>query len=95
MTDAKQAYEGMPAYEVGYNKGYDDAIEDITHLSYWEWNPNCIDWGLGSWQCHECNGANSGLPRDKNIYPLNWACSRYCPNCGRKMVSKEYYEGKM
>lgn len=90
MSNAKQAYEGMPAYEAGYKKGYDDA----TSISYWEWNPDGVDWGLGAWQCHECYHTNGGLPYDKDIYPLNWACSKYCPNCGRKMVSKEYYEGE-
>ena len=91
MTNAKHAYEGMPAYEAGYKAGHDDT----TSMSYWEWNPDGLDWGIGAWMCHECRGRNYGLPFDEEIYPLNWANSKYCPDCGRKMVSKEYYEGKM
>ena len=91
MTNAKHAYEGMPAYEAGYRDGHNDA----TSMSYWEWNPDGMDWGLGIWQCHECGGKNYGLPHDKKIYPLNWANSKYCPDCGRMMVAKEYYEGEM
>ena len=51
----------------------------------WHYNPDGMDWGLGAWQCSLCGCRNDNLPMDKNIKPLRWAGSKYCPNCGAKM----------
>ena len=63
-----------------YNAGYRKQSE-----GEWHYNPDGMDWGLGAWQCSLCGCRNDNLPMDKNIKPLRWAGSKYCPNCGAKM----------
>jgi hypothetical protein len=76
-----------------------DAIERIGSMSCegyrkqsegeWHYNPDGMDWGLGAWQCSLCGCRNDNLPMDKNIKPLRWAGSKYCPNCEAKMKGGE------
>lgn len=61
-------------------KGYREQSE-----GKWIYNPDGIDWGLGSWQCSLCGCNNHNLPRDNGTNPLVWAGSKFCPNCGAKM----------
>ena len=63
-------------YKAGYRK---------QSKGEWHYNPDGMDWGLGAWECSVCGCKNDNLPMDKNINPLRWAGSKYCPNCGAKM----------
>lgn len=60
-----------------------DAAE-VKH-GKWIWDPNGMDWGLGTWQCSECACRNNNLPMNNRINPLVFSGSKYCPNCGAKM----------
>lgn len=59
--------------------------ERLRDVGEWKWNPDGMDWGLGAWQCSKCCCKNDNLPTDENIKPLQWAGSKFCPNCGVKM----------
>lgn len=53
----------------------------------WMFDPDGTDWGLGAWVCSACGVKNDNLPGEKDIKPLRWAGSKYCPNCGFKIIS--------
>ena len=93
MTNARQSYEGMPAYDAGYRKGYREGYirghDDATSMSFWYWDKDGMDWGIGAWRCASCNTINYALPSESVINPFNWEGSNYCPQCGKKMVEKE------
>lgn len=59
--------------------------ERLRKVGEWKWNPNGMDWGLGAWECSECRCKNDNLPMDETIKPLQWAGTKYCPECGVKM----------
>ena len=75
-ADCQTTYIAEHLYKSDYRK----QIE-----SEWHYNPDGLDWGLGAWQCSLCGCTNHNLPCEKNINPLQWAGSKYCPNCGAKM----------
>lgn len=81
---ARDAHCGLPSPNMYakdlYWHGYRKQSE-----GEWHYNPDGMDWGLGAWQCSLCCCRNDNLPMDKNIKPLRWAGSKYCPNCGAKM----------
>ena len=62
-------------------------VEEVKH-GKWIWDPNGMDWGLGTWQCSECACRNNNLPMNNRINPLVFSGSKYCPNCGAKMVAE-------
>lgn len=82
MTRAKRAYEGTDAYEAGVQ----DAEQRLRETSEWVWNEDAIDWGLGAWVCKICGCRNDNIPNQSKWYPYNWAGTKYCPNCGRRML---------
>lgn len=55
----------------------------------WEYDPNGMDWNIPAWRCSECGyvAPHIGIA-DKGIggNPMNWAGSKYCPECGCKIV---------
>lgn len=53
----------------------------------WVWNPDGMDFGIGAWVCGHCRAKpNSYWQGMRDINPLRFSGSRYCPNCGIKMV---------
>lgn len=66
---------------------YDSPAADVAEVKHgkWIWDPNGMDWGLGTWQCSECACRNNNLPVNNRINPLVFSGSKYCPNCGAKM----------
>lgn len=59
-------------------------VAEVKH-GKWIWDPNGMDWGLGTWKCSECACRNNNLPMNNRINPLVFSGSKYCPNCGAKM----------
>lgn len=53
---------------------------------HWVWDPNGQDWGIGAWECSECGGLNLNIGWSEKIEPLQWMGSKFCPNCGVKMI---------
>lgn len=82
MERAKRPYEGTNAY----NAGVRDAEKRLRETSEWVWNENGMDWNIGAWRCKSCGCYNNNLPNDKSINPYHWAGTKYCPNCGRRML---------
>lgn len=82
MTKAKRPYEGTDAYEAGVR----DTEKKLRETSQWVWDKNGMDWNLGAWVCDHCGGRNNNFPNDKNINPYMWGGSKYCGNCGRRML---------
>ena len=83
---AKHSYEGLDAYEAGYKVGYEIGHDDATGISQWYWDRNGIDWSIGAWRCKACGYRNTALPSDASINPYMWAGSKYCTECGRRML---------
>lgn len=63
----------------------------------WEYDPNGMDWNIPAWRCSECGyvATHIGIA-DKGIggNPMNWAGSKYCPQCGCKIVGARTRGGK-
>lgn len=51
----------------------------------WIWDPNGMDFNLGAWLCSKCSCQNNNLPLNKNLNPLMFSGSNFCPNCGADM----------
>jgi len=51
----------------------------------WVWDPDGLDWGLGCWVCNQCHSRNANIPAQKDMKPLDWAGSKFCPECGADM----------
>ena len=89
------------AYSKGFSDGYKKCEKEKNETSYWEYNPDSMDWNIGAWECAKCHCRNDMIPSKilhgkgkppithEDINPLDWAGSKFCPNCGRKMVNKE------
>lgn len=59
----------------------------------WEWDDDGMDWGLGSWRCSQCHTRpETTWQTMKDIVPLRWCGSKFCPNCGADMRSDEKEE---
>ena len=82
MARAKRAYEGIDAYEAGVQ----DAEKRLRETSEWVWDNDAIDWVIGAWVCKSCHCRNDNIPHQSKCYPYNWAGTKYCPNCGRRML---------
>lgn len=82
MTRAKRPYEGTNAY----NAGVSDAEKRLRETSEWVWDKDGMDWDIGAWLCKSCGCRNHNLPNDESINPYHWAGTKYCPNCGRRML---------
>lgn len=55
----------------------------------WIWDDDGMDWNLGSWRCSRCHSRpETTWQTMKNIRPLTWNGSHYCPNCGANMYKK-------
>jgi hypothetical protein len=53
---------------------------------HWVWNPNGMDWGLGSWCCDQCRiKAETWWANDRKNNPLRCSGGRFCGNCGANM----------
>ena len=61
--------------------------EDVAPVIHgkWYYDPDGVDWGLGAWRCDQCGERNNNIGGPKNVNPLRWAGSKFCPNCGSKM----------
>ena len=72
-----------------------DADVEERKTGKWEYDPDGMDWGIGAWVCSECGGRNDNIPafvrgvngHEKKVNPYTWAGSKYCPNCGARMVN--------
>ena len=78
----------------GLGEKMDDVVERKT--GKWEYDPDGMDWGIGAWVCSECGGRNDNIPafvrgvdgHEQKVNPYRWAGSKFCPNCGARMVSE-------
>ena len=83
--DIKNLIEHIPSVDV---------VEQKT--GKWEYDPNGMDWGIGAWVCSECGGRNDMIPavlrgadgHEQKVNPYRWAGSKFCPNCGARMVER-------
>lgn len=57
---------------------------------HWQWDPNGQDWDIGAWECSECGGLNLNIGLSEKIEPLQWMGSKFCPNCGVKMIKGQH-----
>lgn len=62
--------------------------ESLRPTGHWVWDENGNDWGIGAWMCSECGCKNDnlGVRKDGGFSPYFFAGSKYCPQCGVRMV---------
>lgn len=59
----------------------------------WVWDENGMDWGIGAWICARChNRPETTWHTMRDIIPLRWSGSHYCPNCGADMTGGGHAE---
>lgn len=56
----------------------------------WIWDENGMDWGMGAWLCSKCHSRpETTWQTMRDIVPLRWSGSHYCPNCGADMRGRK------
>lgn len=60
--------------------------ESLRPVARWEYDPNGMDFGLGAWLCSRCRERNNNIGGSNQIDPYMFVGSKYCPNCGARMV---------
>ena len=69
-----------------YENHLNELEAQLPKRGKWIWDPNGMDWGIGSWVCKNCKARpNTYWQSDPDIKPLRFSGSHYCPNCGAKM----------
>lgn len=66
--------------------------ENREETAHWEWYEHAYDWNLGGFVCSNCRAKNDNLPgmRDWGVKdPYLYVGSKFCPECGRKMVKEK------
>lgn len=90
LPDGSEIEIDEESYEIGYTEGQmADRPTAEPKTGEWEYDPNGMDWNIPAWRCSECGyvAPHIGIA-DKGIgsNPMNWAGSKYCPECGCKIV---------
>ena len=68
-----------------YDRGYKDGRESADRKGKWALDPNGMDWNIPAWRCSACGFVANYIGVQANglgSNPMNWAGSKYCPNCG-------------
>lgn len=81
--------------DIDYNSGLESALCEIKALpsaepktGNWVLDPNGMDWNIPAWRCSECGFVANYIGVEANGLgnnPMNWAGSKFCPNCGARM----------
>ena len=95
---------GQDRYTTGRARGMADAMEMVqkapglavapTETASWVWDKDGMDWNLGAWVCSKCGARNGNIHAGKEGNPLRWSGTKYCPNCGRKIIQEEREHGQ-
>lgn len=71
--------------------------QQIPSEAYWKWDPNAYDFNIGGWVCSHCGASNDNLPHGEydgpHINPYLFKGSKYCPQCGAKMILRSEKNG--
>ena len=98
MPKEHRQYQTMnidDAYELGW---YDlqDCIEALPSAEpktgEWILDPNGMDWNIPAWRCSECGFVANYIGVEANGLgnnPMNWAGSKFCPQCGARITGYE------
>lgn len=94
----KIAFYNIDWYDEDKQNAVKEAIKSLEaepQVGHWIYDPNGMDWGLAAWKCSECRNKNDMIPTTINYgkdgikrvtNPYAWAGSKFCPNCGCKMI---------
>ena len=58
----------------------------------WILDPNGMDWNIPAWRCSECGFVANYIGVEANGLgnnPMNWAGSKFCPQCGARITGYE------
>ena len=58
----------------------------------WILDQNGMDWNIPAWRCSECGFVATHIgvePNGLGDNPLNWAGSKFCPQCGARITGYE------
>lgn len=58
----------------------------------WILDPDGMDWNISAWRCSECGFVATHIgvePNGLGDNPLNWAGSKFCPQCGARITGYE------
>lgn len=86
-------------YELGQmNQWSSDELAILTAPSAepktgkWILDPDGMDWNIPAWRCSECGFVATHIgvePNGLGDNPLNWAGSKFCPQCGARITGCE------
>ena len=66
---------------------------DKQKTAKWILDPNGMDWNISAWKCSECGfvATHIGVEPIGRLgdSPLNWAGSKFCPQCGARITGYE------
>ena len=66
---------------------------DKPKTGKWILDPNGMDWNISAWRCSECGfvATHIGVEPIGRLgdSPLNWAGSKFCPQCGVRITGYE------
>ena len=83
-------YEMLPCNECPASKPeYLEKVKTakwVWDSSKWTWNPIVKKWTIGVWRCSNCQAINHSIEHSSKVNPLSYTNSKYCPNCGQKMI---------
>ena len=71
-------------------------IEENRPIAQWILDPDGMDWNIPAWRCSRCGCINRNIEiyvDDRPQNPFRWSGSKYCPECGAKIIwYKKGYE---
>lgn len=87
MEKAKQAFEGMEPYEVGYKKGYEDGRKDLITATWQTVSGYVTPGGDPVWVCSNCGKGQHVWGVEAASYGAHTSEHQWvaCPNCGAIM----------
>lgn len=78
--------------EVAYKDDIDALPSAGPKTGEWVLDPNGMDWNIPAWRCSECGFVANYIGVEANGLgnnPLNWAGSKFCPQCGARITGYE------
>lgn len=80
-------------YADGFVDGYKAGVKDAKpKTGKWILDQNGMDWNISAWRCSECGFVATHIgvePNGLGGNPLNWAGSKFCPQCGARITGYE------
>lgn len=102
LIDRKEALKALREIYVRGNGLRPATVDMINAIKFlpsaepktgkWILDPDGMDWNIPAWRCSECGFVATHIgvePNGLGDNPLNWAGSKFCPQCGARITGYE------